>query len=339
MSARRRIMFWLVIGCGWVVVAGGPVAGQTPSGNQGSRLPAPQLPASSPASSPVQIFRRILAVTGDERVVLLEAYNPEVRKRLEEKVREYEALAPGERELRLRATELRYYLLQFMRSPATNRPAQLARLPEAERQLVADRLEQWDRLPTEQQREVLEYESTLQYFVPQAGGKAPTGTTAAANLPVAEQEELNRKLERWRALPENQREEMYGRFEQFFKLTQAERERTLKVLSGPERLLMEKSLQSFAQLPLAQREQCLRAFTRFAGLGNREREEFLQNAGRWQEMSPAERQVWRNLVRRLPQLPQMPPLPPPPLPAAPRRASPGFVPGGAQVVTTTNGGL
>ena len=336
MSIRRQIMLWLVIGCGWVVAAGGLAGAQTPTGSPGARPPAPQLPPASPANSPVQIFRRILAVSGSERVVLLEAYNPEVRKRLEEKVREYEALAPGDRELRLRATELRYYLLQFMRSPATNRPAQLARLPEAERQLVADRLEQWDRLPTEQQREVLEYESTLQYFVPQAGGAATAGTNGPANLPIGEQEELTRKLERWRALPETQRDEMYARFEQFFKLTEAERERTLKVLSGPERVLMEKSLQSFAQLPLAQREQCLRAFTRFAGLGDREREEFLQNAGRWQEMSPAERQAWRNLVRRLPKLP---PLPPPPLPAAPRRAAPGFVPGGAQVVTTTNGGL
>jgi hypothetical protein len=45
-----------------------------------------------------------------------------------------------------------------------------------------------------------------------------------------------------------------------------------------------------------------------------QRQQFLKNAARWQAMSSAERQAWRDLVRQIPIWPPEPPEPPPPLP-------------------------
>ena len=52
----------------------------------------------------------------------------------------------------------------------------------------------------------------------------------------------------------------------------------------------------------------------------RERMEFLKNAERWSQMSPKDRQVWRDLVTHVPLWPPVPPsiMPPVPPQIAPR---------------------
>ena len=58
-----------------------------------------------------------------------------------------QALGPDARELRLRATELRWYLTPLLRTPAAERAGRLALVPEDLRELVNSRVEQWDVLP------------------------------------------------------------------------------------------------------------------------------------------------------------------------------------------------
>jgi hypothetical protein len=69
---------------------------------------------------------------------------------------------------------------------------------------------------------------------------------------------------------------------------------------------MEKTLQSFNRLTPAQRELCLRNYAKFAGMSAEERADFLKNAEMWARMSPKERQVWRDLVARIPAYPPLP---------------------------------
>ena len=76
---------------------------------------------------------------------------------------------------------------------------------------------------------------------------------------------------------------------------------------------MKKTLETFGKLPPAQRLLCIRAFTEFAGLSAREKQDFLKNAQRWSQLSPKDRQAWRDLVT---QVPEWPPLPPALLPPA-----------------------
>ncbi len=79
--------------------------------------------------SPVDFFRQLLAMTPDERDDFLTNRPPEIRARILGKVAEYEALGPNERELRLRATELRWYLMPLLQEPPTNRTVRLAQVP------------------------------------------------------------------------------------------------------------------------------------------------------------------------------------------------------------------
>jgi len=88
------------------------------------------------AKSPVESFRELLAMKPGEREQYLATRPPAIRKRFLAKIQEYEAMSAEERELRLRATELRWYLLPLMQMPATNRTAQLAAIPEADRPMV-----------------------------------------------------------------------------------------------------------------------------------------------------------------------------------------------------------
>jgi hypothetical protein len=86
-----------------------------------------------------------------------------IRARILAKVREYEALDPNERELRLRATELRWYLLPLLHESPTNRAARLAAIPDDLRPWSKPP-PQWDILPPPLQEEFLESERALRYF-------------------------------------------------------------------------------------------------------------------------------------------------------------------------------
>jgi len=249
----------------------------------------PPLPPPTVAS-PVNFFRQLLVMSPAERNHSLTNRSPEARGRILAKVREYQALGPDERELRLRATELRWYLTPLLRSPAAEREVRLAQVPDDLRALAKTRLAQWDLLPPPLQQEFLANDKTRNYF-------AHVETT---NRPVAS--------------PEQQK--IAEQFKQFFDLTPEEKQQTLATLSEAERAQMQNTLQSFAQLPPQQRRQCVLNYAKFAGMSGTERAEFLKNAERWSKMSPAERQTWRDLVAHVPLWPPAPPLLMPPVPHA-----------------------
>ncbi len=316
----RRLRQWPVVR-NWIVVvsavgvfAGLPLAAETATN---ARLAYPSisaaadpLPPSMPqVKSPVDAFRELLAMTITEREKALTNRTPVVRARILAKVREYATLDPNDRELRLRATELRWYLLPLLRESPTNRDAQLATIPEALRPLVRDRLSQWDILPPPLQEEFFASEHALRYFTHMNAASSPP-------LPPGWQPGPNGSDQtRLDSLSEEQRQNLTAQFNQFFELTPAEKQKTLNALSDPERRQMERTLETFGQLPRAQRQQCLRAFTEFAGMSAPEKQDFLKNAERWSQMSPKERQTWRDLVSHVPEWPPMPPelmLPVPP---------------------------
>jgi hypothetical protein len=268
--------------------------------------------------SPVDLFRELLhATTPEERNQLLAGRTPENRKRILAKVREYQSLKPSARELRLKATELRWYLLPLMSLPATNRTAQLEQVPLTNRKLVEVRLQHWDRLTPATQKELLENEATLRYFTELEGANAEQQHKLLQNLSPARRQKLEAGLVQWRAMPESDRRRMLGRFNQFFELTPAERNRALEAISDPERRQMEKTLRSYAALTPEQRAQCVRSFEKFADLSVEERLQFLKNAERWKLMSLEQRQAWRDLVNQVTLLPpeiDTPPMPQPPPP-------------------------
>ncbi len=235
----------------------------------------------------------------EERNTYLVKRTPENRDRILDKIQEYLALDPNERELRLRATELRWFLLPLMRDPPDRRDADLAQVPDRIRDLVKSRLLQWEILPPELQQEFLENERAVHYL---AG--ATNSSSREEGSPSAPTDE---ELAQWKALPEIRRTAITSQFNQFFELTPDEKQQTLNTLSDAERAQMEKTLQSFSGLSPDQRIECIRAFNEFADMSQRDRAEFLQNAERWSELTPAERQAWRDLVADVPKWPPLPP--------------------------------
>ena len=285
----------------------------------GLPMPPEPMPSMPVTRSPISFFRELLAMNAAERKQALTNRSPEGQKLILAKVREYESLQPDERELRLRVTELRWCLLPLMTAPATNRPAELAAIPIRDRKLVEDRLQEWDKLSPEVQKELLANQATIAYITDIEGRTPEQRRQMLESIPPARRNALETNISKWDLVPEDQRRKMLSRFSGFFDLTAQEKQKALNTLSGPERRQIDKTLQTFGSLPPDQRDQCIQSFEKFAGLSRAERQQFLKSAERWKLMSPSERQAWRELVRNLP-----PPLPPdvPPLPVSPRRPRP-----------------
>jgi hypothetical protein len=253
---------------------------------------APVLP------SPIDYFRSLLSMTPEQRESALANKPARIREKILAKVNEYAVLDSDERELRLRATELRWYLMPLLSVAPDDRATRLAQVPDDIRDLVNARLMQWELLPPQLQQEFLENASTLSYF----------SSMAATNNAAAEPVPSGADQSRWNALSEDQRQLMTAQFNEFFDLTPVEKQKALGGLSSPERAQMEKTIQAFGQLPPPQRLACIRAFGKFANMSPLERAKFLRNAERWSQMSPADRKAWVDLVAHVP--PWSPPPPP-----------------------------
>jgi hypothetical protein len=271
---------------------------------------APLPPVPKP---PISFFRELLAMPAPEREQTLTNRPTEARRMILAKVREYESLKPDERELRLSVTELRWYLRPLMTASATNRPAQLAGIPEQQRKLVEDRLREWDKLPPEVQKDLLENEATLSYFAEIEGRSDEQRRELLNNLSPARRDLLEQGINRWAAMSEAQRRATLSRFNRFFELTAQEKEKAIKGLPEPERQQVERMLQTLGRLSPEQRDQYLNSVAKFTDLSLAERQEFLKSAEHWKQMSSAEQEAWRELVKRLPPLPRRPP-PRPPVP-------------------------
>lgn len=286
MNFSAHIFISLVLG-----LSLGPVPGRCAQTNQ---LPAFPSPPPVLLRSPVDAFRTLLVMPSAERSTQLAVRPPEIRQRLLEKIREYQSLTPEERDLRLKATELQWYLKPLLTMTPTNRTAQLAGIPDNLRDMVTTRLQQWDALPPGIQRLMLTNQAGATYLV--------SGTATNNFPPMPPGLVHNRILDRYNRL---------------FELTAAEKENVLSSLSETERRQMEKTLHAYARLNPQQRAQCVLLFAKFSGLPATERQEFLKNAERWAQMTPAERQSWRELVSTAPQIPPLPQLTikrPPPFP-------------------------
>ena len=275
-----------------------------------ARLP---IPTSSPeATSPVQVFRDLLEMTSEQRQDYLNSHlanRPDDIKRIQAKVLEYGSLNLDQRELRLRVTELRWYLWPALKASPTNRAAWLSRIPtkNEERKLIEDRLQHWDKLSPEVQKQLLANEATLRYFTELAAGTDEERSNIVKNLSPERRKKLEAGIRQIQQMPEVDRQKMLARFNQFFELSPTERDRTLGVLSDSQRQQLEKALRTFSGLAPELREQCVRSFERFLNLSLAERQQFLKNAERWKLMSPQERQDWIQLVDTMTIMPPFPP--------------------------------
>ncbi|HZM02429.1 MAG TPA: DUF3106 domain-containing protein [Candidatus Saccharimonadales bacterium] len=305
---RGHILHWL----GTVLLTGGLQAQQS------------QLPPAPPALryqmitqgiqlrhlSPVEYFRGLLGMSAEERERALAHKSPEERSVILAKVKEYEALPADIREARLRQTELRWELSDLMKLPAAARTARLKEISVLDLPMVQSRLRQWDEVPAPVQKELLEKQGFISIYLRLQGASREGQEEILAALPAQRRLHWSEELDRWQALPEKQRAELCGQFQRFCSMSGPEQRETVETLSESERQEMEKALQAFRQLPPAQRAQCIASFGKFATMAPEARNQFFENAARWDGMTARERQLWRELVQKLPLMTSMPPMPP-----------------------------
>jgi predicted Fe-S protein YdhL (DUF1289 family) len=284
-------------------------------------LPATGLSA---ARSPVDFFRTLLAADTDEVTRLLAGRSPDNQQRLIAKLHEYKSLSPDERELRLRATELQWYLVPLLSLRGTNQQACLAQVPADLRKLVEERLNQWNLLPPPLQKEFLENDQILGLYLQLEFSTPAQKEALFKSLPPARRKEVETGSVRWRAMSDKERRKTLERANHFFDLTPEEKAEVLGTLPEAERRQMEETLQAFERLKPEQRTRCIHAFGKLAAMSAEQRQQFLKNAARWQAMTPTEREAWRDLVKQIPIWPPEPPEPPP-LPPPQLLTPPGFV--------------
>lgn len=263
------------------------------------------------AKSPVAMFRELLAMSPEQRKEAIALRPPDIQKRILEKLDEYQNLPAEVRELRLRETELRWYLRPLMDEPRTNRAPLLAQIPAAERKQVEDRLDQWDLLPPELQDQFKNNDMIASYFSQIRAASPKERAAILGEIPPEQRAELEKGLDQWKKMSEDQRQKALVGFNQFFELTPEQKQQALDTLPDEERQAMEQTLAAYSKLTGAQRAQCIQSFEKFASMSVVERQQFLKNAERWREMTPEERQKWRELVSVAPLMPQPVPSSPP----------------------------
>jgi hypothetical protein len=262
----------------------------------------------------VDLFRSVLSMTPLEQREFLAQRPPESQKLILAKIHEYEGLTPELRDLRLRVTELRWYLRPLLGLSPADRAPHMRFIPPALKELIDTRLREWDKLSPEVQKEFLENEATFRFYFELA---ARTPGQRAEVVTNASSQSVPPGLTRWQSLTSHQRQEVMRHFYQYFDLSPSEKRKTIQTLSETERVQIEKTLQTFDGLSQSQRAQCVRSFQKFASFDPEERRQFLHNAERWERMSPSDRQAWRNLVSNLSHEPPLPPgLGPPPVPSS-----------------------
>jgi hypothetical protein len=266
--------------------------------------------------TPVAYFRGLLGMTPAERQHMLADKSPSERQQVLAKVLEYEALPRDVREERLRQTELHWYLLVLLRLDPAERQERLKDISPLYQPMILPQLAQWDRLPADVRKALLENEGFLRTYLHWQDHSTSAQEEMLAKLPADQREKWERELNRWQGLPDGRREELCAAFRRFFYATEEERKQTVQALSETERLQMEQALGSYANLPPALQRECVESFNKFAQMSAEERSQFLHNAAKWETMTDRERQLWRSLVNRLPPVPpgfyrtKMPPMPP-----------------------------
>lgn len=304
---------------------------QTSVANPKAGVP-PQLPPLPP--SPIDYFRKLLEASPAERETILAGKSAEHRRVLTNSLRTYLVLSPEQRAARLGTMELRYYLTPLLQTPGSNRVQRLAFVPEAYRQLVAERLTFWDQLAPDMQKQLLENERAIRLggavvILPPA---PPVPTPLPLGFTSNQLAAADKNFTRLQSYPESKRQEILAKWQIIFEQPPAQKEKILKPLplSDAERAQIEQTLEKYSQLQPAQRTIVMKTFAKFAELTPEERRQFLRNAESWQAMPPADRERWRQIVNKLPPMPPMPPGfgGPPVLPLPPKRA--------AQALLTTN---
>ena len=188
-----------------------------------------------PLPTPVDEFRRVLHQSNQIQENYLAKYPEGKRIVLKAKLKEYASFSEIERNARLGALQLRFYLEPLMALPHSERTPALAKVPLEFRKNVEARLQEWDLLPPPLQQEVIESETLRRHFVRIEFASSAARKAILEKMTASERVKVEEGFGHWRGLPASEREKMAARFERFFEMKDTEKEKTLQDFSAEER--------------------------------------------------------------------------------------------------------
>lgn len=316
-------LHWPKIAGAIVLAAATLMAAETNMSPALSMEKSPTAPALSPTHhlAPMEYFRALLGMNPAQRERALARKSPADRALILAKIQEYEALPKSVREARLCQTELHWELGKLMEVPAERRASLLQEVSPLYQPMILGRLKEWDQVPPATRKALLERRGFIDVYLRMQDSPEAAQQGILDSLPKERRAHWAEEMDRWQALPEEERTELCAHFERFCLMSDPDRRQTVHALSTDEQRQMEEALRTFDNLAPALRDLCIRSFGKFATMAPAERTQFLQNAARWTAMTSEERELWRNLVHTLPPMPPMPKNLMPPMP-------PGFPQGG-----------
>jgi hypothetical protein len=256
-------------------------------------------------TSRVEPFRQLLGANVSEREKLLASRPETQREQFRKALRDYDSLAPAERERRLQALELRFLITYLIPMAPEARTQALARLPATNQPAVRERLDYWDRVSPDVQKQLLANERLMRDFINRIVSAPPRppmpGGVSGSNM----FRRINRAVSSWNSLPESKRAEAEQAFRKVFELGSTEA--AAGILPPAELEEMKQALERFKYLSPAGRSSVLRNSGKLMEMSPEERQLFLRSAEEWQKLSPKDREAWRNLVNKLPVFPLDPP--------------------------------
>lgn len=263
-------------------------------------------PIPSIADSPVKYLSDLLLASSEQREKMLSSKTKERRAFWARKIDEYERLPESVRQDRLKIAQLHWYIALLIPISSDAREKRLAQIPEGERDLVKRCLERWDKLPEDARAEVMNDFKLTRYFA-----RGETRSSVPPPLPPASSRSGKRNdpsAQAWESSPLEKRREMLASYARFYELQASRQEAALEKMPFSFRRECESQRNELLRMTTEQRQRTLNSLRAFAKMSPEEQARFRENAKRWKDMTPQERNFWMRYVEQLPK--RLPPMPP-----------------------------
>ncbi len=254
-------------------------------------------------ASPISHFRQLLELNTQQREAIILRQEPSTRRILERKLEEYASLSEGEKEFRLFATELHFYLEPMIGRDSSIEKIPADRIPDSIIPHLRTAMDFWNQLPVSQRDLLLSKKKAITYLI------TLTYSSARLSAIVPEQSDEWESLNRFLALSLDKQKAFLNSYG----------------LAGNTRIVQ--VLEKMASLSADQRDRSVHALTCYLSFPPAMKDRFMDGVHTWNSMKPTERTVWRQIADRYPRVKPAPlpfstqtaegPYPPFPVPAEP----------------------
>lgn len=234
------------------------------------------------SSSPISKFRTLLEWTPEERTQFVKKQPANVRQILERKILEYESLSDSQREFRLIATELHFYLEPLLIDNRDIDISTVQDIPDHLRKYIDQSVAFWNRIKPAHRDLLLAKKEAVSYLI-----------SISSRL---------YDLEKLMPKPAPEWDNLYH-FLQLPHKKQLSFMRASGIQPSPE---MSNLLKAFQGLEVEEKRNCAHAFVCYLSFPDQLKTRFVDGLAQWSEKKPSERSIWREIAGKYPKIRPVP---------------------------------